>query len=70
MERYNVFPIPLGIGSFGSTMKAIRLSDSLQVCLKISKDVLNEQDRKLFENEAEIMSKIVHPNVIRFIESF
>jgi serine/threonine protein kinase len=70
MQGYNINPIPLGIDSFGTTMKAVRISDSLDVCLKISHDITNEFDRKLFENEAEMMNKISHSNIIRYVESF
>jgi serine/threonine protein kinase len=70
MKGYNLEPVPLGSGAFGTAMKGIRISDSLEVCLKISNNVLSDKDRQVFEHEAETLHKISHPNIIRFYESF
>jgi NIMA (never in mitosis gene a)-related kinase len=70
MNNYTLELIHIGIRNFGTVYKAIRCSDSLKVCVKISKDVLQETDRKMVENEAHVMEQVSHPNILKYIESF
>jgi hypothetical protein len=66
---YNLETVPLGSGPFGTMIKEIRVLDSLEACLKISVNALNENDREFLELEAETLHKIFHPNFIRIVES-
>jgi serine/threonine protein kinase len=70
IQKYQLNPIPIGSGFFGSVHRAFRISDSIEVCLKISNNVFEEPTRKLLENEAQILNQISHPNIIRSFESF
>jgi serine/threonine protein kinase len=70
IQKYQLNLVPIGNGSFGSVHKAFRISDSHEVFLKISNNILDEPTPKFLENETEILKQISHPNIIQYFESF
>jgi serine/threonine protein kinase len=70
MQGYQLDPIPLGSGEFGTAFKGIDVESGKEVCLKFSNDVFDEETRIQMEKEAEIMSQIHHANIIAFIKTF
>lgn len=57
-------------GTFFSTRKVYRKKDKKVFCLKISKEVLEEENRQLIENEFLLMKNLKHPNIIKYISSY
>lgn len=70
MQNYQIDPIHLGSGISGIAYRAKRISDGVQVCLKISEDILDEKDREMFEKEIKIFSALNHQNIVDFISYF
>ena len=61
----------VGRGQFGVAYKVRRLSDSSEWLAKqIDLSCLDERDRKLSLQEAELMKRLQHPSVVRCVESF
>ncbi|KAI8638749.1 kinase-like domain-containing protein [Parasitella parasitica] len=60
----------LGSGSFGLVKKAIRISDGKEVAVKVipKKNVKNHFD--MVKDEVNVLSKLSHPNVIGFYDTF
>lgn len=70
MKGYKLEPGNLGFGAFGSVIKATRKKDGKVFCMKISNEVYDDVQRQLLEDEADILSKIQHPNIIQVIDGF
>jgi serine/threonine protein kinase len=62
----------LGEGGSGSTYRAIRLSDRMEVAIKIlSLRHLNDwKQLELFEREAKVLSQLSHPQIPKYLEYF
>ncbi|MCR4315564.1 MAG: serine/threonine protein kinase [Planctomycetes bacterium] len=56
-------------GGCARVFKAVRIRDKKHVAIKvITQASLDRGDLKLFESEAKLLSKLDHPNIIKFIE--
>ncbi len=53
----------IGKGSFGEVWRATRLSDGMDVALKIPKD--QEKGEEVLKRESEIIKDIYHPNLVQ-----
>ncbi|PFH37469.1 hypothetical protein BESB_039270 [Besnoitia besnoiti] len=61
----------VGRGQFGRAFRVRRLSDSSEWLAKqIDLTALDERDRRLSLQEAEVMKQLEHPSVVRCVESF
>ncbi|KAL7308114.1 Calmodulin-dependent protein kinase cmk2 [Mucor circinelloides] len=69
-KKNYTFSEVLGSGSFGSVKKAIRVSDGKEVAIKIipKRNVKNHFD--MVKDEVDVLSKLSHPNVIGFYDTF
>eukprot|EP00736_Rhodelphis_marinus_P013456 Rmarinus@m.16467 len=69
-QRFQVFQM-LGSGSYGKVYKVKRRSDNL-ICVMKRIDLENESEAILREtmNEVELLKKISHPNVVKYLGSF
>jgi serine/threonine protein kinase len=70
-ERYQLVEL-LGAGGSGSTYRAIRLSDRMEVAVKIlSLRHLNDwKQLELFEREAKVLAQLRHPQIPQYLEYF
>jgi eukaryotic-like serine/threonine-protein kinase len=70
-ERYQLLEL-LGVGGSGSTYRAMRLSDHLEVVIKIlSLRHLNDwKQLELFEREAKVLAQLSHPQIPQYLEYF
>jgi serine/threonine protein kinase len=70
-ERYQLVEL-LGAGGSGSTYRAIRLSDQIEVAIKIlSLRHLNDwKQLELFEREAKVLAQLSHPQIPQYLEYF
>lgn len=61
---------PLGRGSQGSVLRAVRSADGLEVALKVlAPERLSEpRFEARFRQEAEVLAQVPHENLVRFIE--
>ena len=69
LSDFDIVPKALGSGSFGSVFLAQRKSDGETVALKFIKVGKGSSDKQTMK-EAETLSKIEHPNIIRYLGSF
>jgi serine/threonine protein kinase len=70
MNRYDVEKI-VGEGSYGRALLCRRKSDGKKCIVKqISIVKLSAREKKLTEQESTLLSKLSHPNIVTFIESF
>lgn len=70
MNKYEVEKV-VGEGSYGRALLCRRKADSKKCIVKqISIVKLSPRERKLTEQESMLLSKLSHPNIVTFIESF
>ena len=70
MQKYEVEKV-VGQGSYGRALLCRRKSDSKKCIIKqISITKLSKKEQKLTEQEACLLSKLSHPNIVTFIENF
>ena len=70
MEKYE-FKKKIGHGSFGDVyLVAQRKTQTLFAMKEIQTLALNKKEQTDVFREVDILSKISHPNIIRYIESF
>lgn len=61
----------LGRGSCGAVSLMVRNADRFACAIKhIDLDTLSEKEKENTQKEVEVMSRIVHPNVVCYFESF
>jgi len=61
----------LGRGSCGTVDLMVRTADTFPVALKhIDLDMMSDKEKDNTMKEVEVMSRIVHPNVVGYFESF
>lgn len=61
----------LGVGSYSSVYKIIRLTDGLVYALKkIKMGDLSEKEKENSLNEVRILASITHPHIISYKEAF
>jgi serine/threonine protein kinase len=70
MENYVLDKSLLGSGSFGISYKAKRKSDNIDVCLKYSHKIQDNDQRMEFEKEIHALSVMKHKNIINYISHF
>lgn len=70
MEDYKVEFPPIGTGAFGSALRAIRKSDGLSVCIKVSNPLQNQLNVDILAREILLLSRMDHPNIIRYYTHF
>ena len=69
-SNYEIVKV-VGEGSYGKALLAKRRSDNLQCILKqINITKLSRQEAMFTKQEASLLSKLNHPNIVTFIESF
>ena len=67
LESYDVDGSVLGKGSFGIVVEAVKRDTQELLAVKIvQRNSLDAKDIANCRNEAEILSKLHHPNIIRF----
>ena len=70
MERYEVRR-KIGQGSFGSVhIVAQKKTQRSYVMKEINTSKLNKHERIDVKREVELLSKLSHPNIVGYIESF
>jgi NIMA (never in mitosis gene a)-related kinase len=70
MEKYDVQKV-VGQGSYGRAILCRRKKDSkLCIIKQISLAKLSKKEAKLTEQEAQLLGKLSHPNIVAFWESF
>lgn len=70
MDKYDVQKV-VGQGSYGRAVLCKRRVDSKQCIIKqISLAKLSPKEAKLTEQEASLLSRLRHPNIVAFWESF
>ena len=52
-------------GKFGKVYKGIHKSSGLPVAIKTIKQYESEKERESFQKEMIVISKIMHPNIVR-----
>ena len=53
------------IGKFGKVYKGILKGSRLSVAIKTIKQYESEKERENFQKEMTVMSKLIHPNIVR-----
>ena len=70
MERYNKIK-SIGSGTFGQAWLVESVTSQRKYALKeLGVTAMSEQDRHLSLNEAKILSKLKHKNIVRYKEAF
>lgn len=70
MNRYEVEKV-VGQGSYGRALLCRRKIDNKKCIIKqIAVTKLSKKELKLTEQEASLLSKLSHPNIVTFIENF
>jgi serine/threonine protein kinase len=69
MDNFEVNQIPLGKGLFGVSDKAKRKSDNVDVCIKCSHKI-HDNERMGYEKEILVLSAMKHENIINYISHF
>ena len=70
MERYNKIK-SIGSGTFGQAWLVESVTSQRKYALKeVGVTSMSEQDRHLALNEAKILSKLKHKNIVRYKEAF
>lgn len=70
MERYSKIK-QIGSGTFGQAWLVESTASKRKYALKeLSVSAMSEQDRHLALNEAKILSKLKHKNIVRYKEAF
>ena len=70
MQNYSLEKV-VGEGSFGKALLCRRRADSKRCIIKqIALAKLNKKDIKATEQESALLSKLQHPNIVSFWESF
>ncbi len=65
-ERYQLFN-EFGEGAIAKVVKAFNRETGRTVALKVIKDVTDEEDRRRLVREMEILSRLEHPSVVRYL---
>ena len=52
-------------GQFGKVFKGIYRRFGIQVAIKTSKQYESEQEKSSFQREMMMMSKLIHPNIVK-----
>jgi hypothetical protein len=58
MQDYQIDLIYIGTGAYGAVYKATSISDGVEVCIKITNDITNEEDRKEIDKEVRKRGKL------------
>jgi calcium-dependent protein kinase len=67
LESYDIHGSVLGKGSFGIVVEAVKRDTQEPLAVKIlERNSLDAKDLSNCKNEAEIIRKLHHPNIIRF----
>ena len=70
MDRYDIQKV-VGQGSYGRAILCRRKKDSkLCIIKQISLAKLSKREAKMTEQEAQLLGKLQHPNIVAFWESF
>ena len=70
MEKYRIEK-KIGKGSFGSVKLATQISSGKKVAIKEIKTAkLNENEKRDAQTEVQLLSQLVHPNIVEYKESF
>ena len=59
------FGIHVHTGKFGKVYKGIHRSSGLPVAIKTIKQYESEKEKENFQKEMIVMSKLIHPNIVR-----
>lgn len=63
-DRYDLIS-KLGSGSFGKVYKAFDRVLSKVVAIKVSNNELDDEECKIYENEAKVLAKLDHSNIVK-----
>ena len=70
MNKYRIEKV-VGEGSFGKALLCRRKSDSRMCIVKeISLSKMSKKDAKSTEQEASLLARLHHPNIVTFWEAF
>lgn len=70
MDKYEIQKV-VGQGSYGRAILCRRKKDSkLCIIKQISLAKLSKKEAKMTEQEAQLLGKLAHPNIVAFWESF
>jgi NIMA (never in mitosis gene a)-related kinase len=69
MKHYYIDLIPIGNGSFCVSCKAKRKSYNVEVCLKYS-NIIHDDERMEYEKEILVLSTMKHENIMNYISHF
>ena len=70
MNKYSIEKV-VGEGSFGKAILCVRRQDSKRCIIKqIKVAKLDSRNRKATEQEATLLSRLNHPNIVSFWDSF
>lgn len=70
MLEYEVEREQLGEGGFGKVFRARRRVDGMPLVVKQTKDGLSNVEMQFLLQEAQLMRKISHPNIVQYHDSF
>lgn len=69
-ENYSFIRV-LGKGSFGAAFLVIRKSDGVELAAKeVRLEGLSREDREAAGREIQVISRLNHPNIVRYVEHF
>jgi len=67
MDQVKVNAIPFGQGSFGTVHKALDMVTGAQYAVKRIKTDVNEDLKKQYKKEVEVMQQLRHDNIVQYI---